>query len=340
MNQKPFIAILIVLASVFTLSCLFLQFEIPEGEYLRTPVTHIPTEEEPTALSHLDPAAECSDELRDLIWGAEFYSGAGEALDIEYTLAIYEVSGEAITNPDFPTAPTRLESLQQDTQRHEEIWQFITSIFPAEYRTGVTAFIVFTDGPAGLLGAVEQSENPEEWMLEVDIQDAEDFATLATTLIHEVMHILTLSTNQVTPDLYVFNHPEDEAAYTEAKAACSTYFSFEGCSEPESYINVFFERYWTGLYAEWQQIDQVTDDTSLENALHTFYMAHVDQFISSYAVTSLEEDIAESFLYFVLSPEPVGETIAEEKLLFFYNFPELVSLREQMRTSLCSTIMP
>jgi hypothetical protein len=66
----------------------------------------------------------------------------------------------------------------------------------------------------------------------------------------------------------------------------------------------------------------------------------VDEFVSSYAVTSPEEDLAESFLYFVLSPESAGERVAEEKMRFFQQFPDLVNLRQQMRTNLCTIWEP
>ncbi len=42
------------------------------------------------------------------------------------------------------------------------------------------------------------------------------------------------------------------------------------------------------------------------------------------------EDIAESWTHFVLQPKPAGDTVSEKKVLFFYDFPELVELREEI----------
>jgi hypothetical protein len=47
------------------------------------------------------------------------------------------------------------------------------------------------------------------------------------------------------------------------------------------------------------------------------------------------EDIAESWTEFVLRPKPVGASIAEQKALFFYEFPELVQTRREILQGVC-----
>jgi hypothetical protein len=60
-----------------------------------------------------------------------------------------------------------------------------------------------------------------------------------------------------------------------------------------------------------------------------------DQFVTDYAPTSPVEDIAESWTFFVLSPKPELNSIANEKILFFYEYPELVELRTQILKQIC-----
>jgi hypothetical protein len=48
------------------------------------------------------------------------------------------------------------------------------------------------------------------------------------------------------------------------------------------------------------------------------------------------EDIAESWAFFVLSPKPELKSIADEKILFFYEYPELVELRTQILNNICA----
>jgi hypothetical protein len=47
------------------------------------------------------------------------------------------------------------------------------------------------------------------------------------------------------------------------------------------------------------------------------------------------EDIAESWAFFVLSPKPALDSIANEKILFFYEYPELVELRTKILKQIC-----
>jgi hypothetical protein len=147
-----------------------------------------------------------------------------------------------------------------------------------------------------------------------------------------------LNDAQVTTDYEVFNNPDDQQIYNQEAAACSTYFMFEGCSQPDSYINQFFQRFWPGIYAEWQSINTETDQDTLDQKLDSFYQEYADQFVSGYAATSPEEDIAESFMYFIFRPKPSGAGIAEEKYLFFYDYPEMVSLRDRMLAHLCTYV--
>jgi hypothetical protein len=260
----------------------------------------------------------------------------GSELETDFTLVTYTVSGDTILDPvNVDPIPPRLKSFQDDIAAQQKLWDFFVDIIPSDRRTQVTQFSVFTDGPNNSLGAVEQTDDPRHWKLEMDIQDGQNFADLSTTLIHEFAHLLTLSEAQVIPDLQVFDHPHDREIYDQAATACSTYFMFEGCSLPDSYINKFYRRFWPDLYAEWQKIDALTDEDVQDEKLGRFYDLYADQFLSSYAVTSPAEDIAESFMYFIFTPQPVGRTIAQQKVLFFYDYPELKSLRQHILSHLC-----
>jgi hypothetical protein len=45
--------------------------------------------------------------------------------------------------------------------------------------------------------------------------------------------------------------------------------------------------------------------------------------------------MAETWAFFVRGSEPIGDTIAGQKVLFFYQYPELVELRAQILNNLC-----
>src|SRR5215208_6090610 len=69
--------------------------------------------------------------------------------------------------------------------------------------------------------------------------------------------------------------------------------------------------------------------------IYEFYTKYPDQFVTKYAATNPVEDIAESWTEFVMRPKPLGASIAEQKVLFFYEHPELVELRHNILQGVC-----
>jgi hypothetical protein len=139
----------------------------------------------------------------------------------------------------------------------------------------------------------------------------------------------------VPPSEAIFQFPDNETIRKQETEACQQYFTGEGCSQPDSYINQFFSRFWAHLYKEWEQIDLERDKDARAVLLKDFYRIYQDQFLSDYAPTSPVEDIAESWAFFVLSPKPELNSIANEKILFFYEYPELVERRMQILQQIC-----
>jgi hypothetical protein len=91
---------------------------------------------------------------------------------------------------------------------------------------------------------------------------------------------------------------------------------------------------------EWEKVDalQYADDLSpYYDGLFSFYLTHQDQFLDDYSTTHPAEDIAEAFAYFVFSPKPAGKLIKDQKMLFFYEYHELVELRQSILKGTCST---
>lgn len=297
-----------------------------------------PTPEEAFLTQEAIPG--CSDALDELLLGAEHTGRPAKDTRKETLLISYQVSGDDITVSELPPVHGKLEALQQDASLHAEIWNQVTTIIPTAYRKGVVRFHLFSDGPGGVMGAVEQGTTPGEWTISVDIQDASDLPGFATTLIHETAHLFTLEPSQVEAYLPLFEDPRDEEAYAFGEAACDTLFLYEGCTHPDSYINLFFDRFWGDIYEEWLEIQAEDRDTKRETLLMGLYDRNASDFVSSYAVTSPEEDIAESFLYFTLLPRPAGDNLAQEKVLFFHENPEMVNLRSHIRTNLCNLLIP
>ena len=275
--------------------------------------------------------------LSDIMDAALTPGSDSDPLDETY-LVTYSVNGDSISSPFYETVSSDLQDEQDNTASHELIWDYFTSMIPAEERTFITEYSITTDGQDNTLAAVTQTQSdPYEWALEVDILDINDTYNLTFTLIHEFGHLLTLNAEQVPPSLDVFDNPEDEDVLKSETDACLQYFPGEGCSTADSYINAWYERFWIDIYDEWDEINYIEDEDAYYEALDNFYYKYENQFLTDYAVTTPEEDIAESWSFFVLSPKPKGDTTAEDKILFFYEYPELVQLREIILNNICTS---
>lgn len=251
-------------------------------------------------------------------------------------LVTYIVSGNEIQDPYYEDVPASLQDEQDDTAAHQQIWDYFAALIPLEYRSMLAEFSIMTDGTDNILAAVAQTyDDPNLWGLEVDIADTSDYYYLSFTLVHEFAHLFTLGPDQVPPSIAIFNNPEDNDLYLQESSACTTFFPGEGCANPDSYMNAFYQEFWTGIYDEWNEINLIEDEDQYYEALDDFYYKYEDQFLTDYSVTHPAEDIAEAFGFFVFAEQPDGDTIAEQKILFFYQYPELVQLRSEILSNLC-----
>lgn len=265
-----------------------------------------------------------------------FDSGDEESDEASY-LVTYIIKDETLTEPYlYDDVSSNFSDEQNDFETHKKIWNYFSTLIPHEFRPHLKEFTIFTDGESNTLAAVAQTyDDAELWGLEVDYVDITDYYYLSFTLVHEYAHLFTLAPNQVPPSLAIFNNPEDNDTYLEEISACSTYFPGEGCSKPDSYIHLFYQQFWSEIYDEWNQINLEEDEDLYYEKLDDFYYKYQDQFLTDYSATSPAEDIAESFGFFVFAEKPDDNTIAEQKILFFYQFPELVELRTEILNNLC-----
>jgi hypothetical protein len=284
-----------------------------------------------------------TDAIFDLNLGADSADYGEELPDVggryeggETYIISYRIAGDLLVDPALEEIPQDLLDEQEDRTFHREIWKYFAALIPPDSRAMLVEFWIVTDGPDNLLAAVSQSyEDPERWVLEVDAVDSSEIDYLTFTLLHEFGHLLTLGPDQVPPSEAIFNNPEDNDIYRQEVSACPNYFPGEGCARADSYINLFHARFWPAIQGEWDAINLQEDDDLYYEALDRFYSDHSDEFLTDYAATHPAEDIAESFAFFVLGQSPSGDLISDQKIRFFEEFPELVRLRERIRSNLC-----
>jgi len=240
----------------------------------------------------------------------------GVSLDPEGGIALYRVDGQNIIKVDSKNVNP---AWMNDDVKHNDIWNMVTTLIPADRRRWMTTFEIF-DGGQQLLGYVyNATADLTSWNFALGIDSAyPDGETLETsgdfvhTIIHEYGHIMSLNDEQLDPN----------------SNSCD-YNPGEGCARSDSYLNGFYNRFWTDIANEHSAIGE--DDY---DALDAFYSKYEDRFVSDYAATNPVEDLAEVFSHFVtMDSQPTGNQIKDEKVRYLYEFPELVSLRNHMKQS-------
>ncbi len=199
------------------------------------------------------------------------------------------------------------------------IWNIFAGIAGDRFVTSYIGwYATFRDAQSKTLGLVRLLDSAREpgWGLAVNA-NAADFENkkwtqhTTATLIHEFAHILTLNSFEV-------NHHKIKRKY-----CIKMYLSIKGCADKDAYINVFVSRFWTA------------NDLTHKTTDKKYYEGHKDDFLTKYAVKNPEEDIAESFTEFVLNAKPTDVTKKKnQKILFFYEYPEFVQMRIQIRSNI------
>jgi len=334
MNSKqPILTAFLVLTTA--LACMFV-----EDLAIEPLPSALPEAASPAVRENRSPA-DCLDHLNVALETQPFDQIGNpvyEELGARFDLVIYKVEGDQIKNPIILYVPSEYRKYQEDTAAHRRIWDFYAAIIPPELRRPVTEFVIFTDGPESDSGAwVRPSPgDPENWQVGFDLLDSDYPPFLTDALIHETAHILTLNSAEIPDD-------EDHYYFFDGRQNvpdCPQLVVNGSCSPAGSYINLFYQRFWKDIYAQWwltdQQAQRAESDEEYWQMIERFYEQHSELFLNSYAATNIEEDLAESFTFFVLNDRPTGNAIPDQKAAFYYEFPELIDYRQQIVAGLCS----
>lgn len=238
-------------------------------------------------------------------------------------MGVWEIeNGKLITNNE------------ENNQLATTYWQVVTNTLPNDLiKNYVSSFRLFTDGLEEDLGAIiPMNDFNSKWQVELDITDMDINSMDSThilnythTLIHEYGHLLTLNATQVTPT-------KDE--YQDDKKG---YLTMEGYAKKKSYLGQFVQQFWPPrLLHKWDKIDKKWNQRRRLRLLYRFYLKRQNSFVTDYAAESPEEDIAEAWTFFILSDKPKNQSLKEKKILFFYQFPDLVAQRKLIRGNLQS----
>ena len=231
------------------------------------------------------------------------YYGISESDDLEKPRN-FDVSGDLL-------------ALQKNVDAHKLIWSYFKELFPGETRPNLVTFGIYVSSTSDGKFDTTVTEN---WIMKINVLSLEDAYYLSSASVHEYAHYLTLNATQRDKERDKWGSCKQQPLYY--------------CQTPDSYLNLFYVEFWADIYPEWTDIDPYS--AKYENVIQMFYEKYKDRFINDYAATDPIEDVAESWTAFVLEPVPSGDTVAEQKVRFFYQVPELVQLRYQIIKSMCT----
>lgn len=229
------------------------------------------------------------------------------------------------------TITQKQQGITEDVVRHNAVWNAIkrgsTSgalnkirLLRIYYSTGSTS----SKGDPILMETIFLDQPDETYTLAVHIDQflssngILNEKLLQDTAIHETMHILAFSSSQIDSKLYDITNTGTCKTFVMSWRKDRSY----ACFNENSYLNSFAKLHYN------------MGDNPLKLMLLLQPKGTTDAFVSSYAKDNISEDLAESWKQFVLSSRPVGSTTAEQKVLFFYQFSELISLRDSIRSTL------
>jgi hypothetical protein len=190
----------------------------------------------------------------------------------------------------------------KDSEEFRKIWDEIAALSPNNISDKyIESYELFDDANNDTLAFVDDADENGKWRIAVNVgaRKNESLREQKATLVHELGHIITLNRSQVV------------------KAnSCPNLDLAEGCANANSYVNTFYNKYWKGVKAP-----------------ATF---SASKFVTEYAATEPVEDLAESFAFFVMEKDQdkLGNEVKDQKIKHFYQFPDLVAIRAEMREAL------
>lgn len=227
-----------------------------------------------------------------------------------------------VLEPLLPIIESNPTSSELET--YDKIWREIKDKVGTNLLASLDSFIVYSDGKDETLAYVNYiDDKASRWYMAIDIEDSinmednslkEDFYF---TIVHELAHVITLNDTQA-----IYN----------SEPSFGKYFEEDISFNEDSYLNEFYNRFWTYSIDE----SRIIQNLDNEDIRYKFFLRHENSFVTDYAATSPSEDIAESFAYFVINEKPMGNEIWEQKIRFFYEFEELVEIKNNIRKRLSS----
>lgn len=195
----------------------------------------------------------------------------------------------------------------KDNEKFRKIWREIAELSPDNLSNNyIEMYQIFDNKNDDTLAFVDDEDRNGKWRVAVNLAgyNTSTERENKSTFIHELAHIISLNTAQI-------NSNADQNS-------CNTFYLDEGCTKNNSYLYNFQKTFWVGVNKNSEGSAEFDEN----------------KYVTEYATTNEVEDLAESFAFFVLGKEDQPSSpVKNVKINFFYNYPELVQIRKDMRST-------
>ncbi len=208
-------------------------------------------------------------------------------------------------------------------------WNHFTRMFPRRVWGGITNYQIALRDSSFFFSLQRGNYNLEG---SAQVGGASDLIR-----IHEVGHLLSISSNQVTPGVLPgFARPVGPSA------ACPYGETYEGCVKAGTVMARFATTFWS------RDLTEEARPALTEAEIVAFYSRHTGEFVGSYAASNISEDFADTFAAFVWRSDPrradgslgPGAAVRVQKIAWFYDQPGMAGLRDHIRLTLCADPAP
>lgn len=222
---------------------------------------------------------------------------------------------------------TLVHDTGDELEKHRAMRTFLESLFPEKWTDHIHEVIFYDNAFSNTAAFVERrAEDSSQRRIAIneagvnreDTQQA--ILENAELFIHEMMHIITLNETQMD---YMLTAQLDAIAFEQEQDNCGNHLVVEGCLAVDSYLQRFVDTFRT---------DELFEKVAFEENI---YAENPQAYVNRYAARNEGEDIAESFAYYILQKPPKrSRGQAEQKIAFFDQFPEFVTMQETVQNIL------
>ncbi|MFC1618250.1 hypothetical protein ACFL2B_03145 [Patescibacteria group bacterium] len=262
------------------------------------------------------------------------------------TLNVYSVDGEDINLIAEPRIYIKEwgDKYQENYSQHQVLWDHIVNLFPMKDISNISEFHI--------LYIHDDEYSPIDWALaEVDPQDESSMRLLVDLpksftdigelnagslnpyLIRAMGKILLFSADNTEPMSDYFTMASQEKKF--AREECEPQFlTVYGCPLPDSPFDKYYQKFWSEIEKA-KPLDELAEPAQESyGEVMAFDDQFKDYFFKDVVAKTPEEDFIVAFEKFIYEEKPSDNSIPDQKIKFFYQYPELVEIREQVRVNL------